>query len=167
MTQQLVDPLTFTNRLKQIMEEKHMQQKDLAAKSGLSLATIKQYTAQYGRTPGKKNLSILANALGVSEDWLTGRSSFQTKDEEDYVNRMNNLYRRHKKAFDSSKRFNLYLQALELLGYDITPIISEAADPESTLKRILFDIDEFIDMKGNMYLNRKESEDNGTDNQIQ
>ena len=163
MTQRLADPETFTIRLKEVMEEQQLKPKDLAERTGLSVDTIRQYTAPYGRVPGKENMKKLATALDISEEWLKGNTFFKTKDEE----KANDLYLRHKEVFDRSQRFNLYVQALELLGYDVMPLVEAAEEHENGLAKILYDIDKYIDLNGNRYLNRKEGEDNGTDNQYE
>ena len=161
MTQQLSDPQVFVDRLKQAMKERDLQQKDLASITGLGLSTIKRFTAPNGRMPGQKNLSILAKALEVSEEWLTGRTLFQTKEEEI----ANRLYQKDPESFKRGERFVLYVRALEMLGYDVMPLVEAAEEHENGLAKILYDIDKYIDLNGNRYLNRKEVEDNGTDNQ--
>ena len=163
MTQQLSDPQVFVDRLKQAMKERDLQQKDLASITGLGLSTIKRFTAPNGRMPGQKNLSILAKALEVSEEWLTGRTLFQTKEEEI----ANRLYQKDPESFKRGERFVLYVRALEMLGYDVMPLVEAAEEHENGLAKILYDIDKYIDLNGNRYLNRKEVEDNGTDNQYE
>ena len=163
MTQQLSDPQVFVDRLKQAMKERDLQQKDLASITGLGLSTIKRFTAPNGRMPGQKNLSILAKALEVSEEWLTGRTLFQTKEEEI----ANRLYQKDPESFKRGERFVLYVRALEMLGYDVMPLVEAAEEHENGLAKILYDIDKYIDLNGNRYLNRKEGEDNGTDNQYE
>ncbi len=163
MTQQLSDPQIFVERLKQVMQEQDLQQKDLARLTGLGLSTIKRFTAPNGKMPGKKNLSIIAKALDVSEEWLTGKTYFKNKDEEV----MNRLYQKDPEMFTRGKRFLYYVGALELLGFDVKPLVDAAGDREEGIAKILYDIDKYVFLNGNTYLNRKEKEDNGSDDQIQ
>ena len=53
------------------MKSKRLRQKDLADISGLSIGTVKQYTAGL-RVPEKHNLMLLSKALDVSENYLLG-----------------------------------------------------------------------------------------------
>lgn len=76
LTKRYTDPKVVAARVKGLMLEKKWKQTDLAEASGLSLSTIKQYTAGR-RVPEKENLSRLAKALQVDEDYLTGASPYR------------------------------------------------------------------------------------------
>ena len=81
MTKRTVNPRTITGpRIKRQMKEKGITQSELANMTGLGLSTIKQYTSG-SRLPGEKNLSLIADALGVSVIWLLG-GEYRTEKEE-------------------------------------------------------------------------------------
>ena len=65
---------TFHNRLQQAMQQKHMTQSDLCAKTGISRSTMSQYCSGSFR-PKESKLRLLAKALGVKEAWLLGYDS--------------------------------------------------------------------------------------------
>ena len=64
---------TFHNRLQQAMQQKHMTQSDLCAKTGISRSTMSQYCSGSFR-PKESKLRLPAKALGAKEAWLLGRS---------------------------------------------------------------------------------------------
>ena len=62
----------LSERLKQARLEKGMTQKDLFKKTGLAMSSICLY--ETGKTePSLFSTFLLADALGVSIDWLVGR----------------------------------------------------------------------------------------------
>lgn len=73
-------PYTTSDRLKQLIEERHLKQADIVAMAQpyckmygvhLGKSTISQYVS--GKTePGQKKLTVLGLALNVSEAWLMG-----------------------------------------------------------------------------------------------
>lgn len=68
---------TFAERLKTARSDKEMTQSELSNKTGLSKAIISAYEnpkSKQGGNPSIANVSLLANALGVSIDWLCGVS---------------------------------------------------------------------------------------------
>lgn len=69
----------FANRVKEILEEKDMKQKDLAEIVGISEVSISRYL-KGTHEPGKDILEKIANALDVSIDYLLGRKDFLTKE---------------------------------------------------------------------------------------
>lgn len=62
---------TFAERLKHAMDERHMSQSDLSAKSGISKAAISQYLSGKNQ-PKKDKIDRLADVLGASPDFLIG-----------------------------------------------------------------------------------------------
>ena len=66
----------FPERLKQIRLEKLLEQADLAEKIGVRQEAISQYERGINR-PNLKTFSRLGQALGVSLDWLAGRTDDQ------------------------------------------------------------------------------------------
>lgn len=72
-------PLTiFAQRMKQAREEKNIMQKNLAVIVGVTPTTISSYeksdTEGHGKKPTLENAQAIAEALGVSLDWLCGMS---------------------------------------------------------------------------------------------
>lgn len=61
----------INDRLKECMSRAGMKQSDLAAKTGIAKSTISQYlTGKY--VPKSENLKLMASALGVSVNYLSG-----------------------------------------------------------------------------------------------
>lgn len=69
--------------LRQTMEKNGMQNADMAAKTGISQSAIHHYI--HGtRTPSAKNLYMMAEALGVTADYLlTGGARLEEQSNED------------------------------------------------------------------------------------
>ena len=67
--------------LRQTMEQNGMQNADMAAKTGISQSAIHHYL--YGtRTPSAKNLYMMAEALGVTSDYLlTGGARMEAEND--------------------------------------------------------------------------------------
>lgn len=64
----------FGKRLKMLLHERGMTQKDLSVLLGVSSGMVSQYTA--GRHfPEAKLLPVIADIFGVSVDWLGGRTT--------------------------------------------------------------------------------------------
>lgn len=60
----------FAKKLKKAMSDRGVTQSELAVATGISKSGISQYLA--GKfTPGQKNLKMIADALNVSEAYLT------------------------------------------------------------------------------------------------
>jgi transcriptional regulator with XRE-family HTH domain len=55
-----------------ILDMKGMTQADLARKSGLSTAVVSQIVSGKTKDPRLSNVVMIANALGVSLDYLAG-----------------------------------------------------------------------------------------------
>ena len=62
---------TFAERLKYAMEQADMSQSALSEKAGASKAAISQYLSGKN-TPGPERVKALADATGVSFDYLMG-----------------------------------------------------------------------------------------------
>lgn len=69
----------FIKRVKDELWDRRMDQKDLAAKTGITTATISRYLAGKMK-PSAENLVSIAEALGVTTDYLLGRTN-----EKDFV----------------------------------------------------------------------------------
>lgn len=65
---------SFHHRLHQAMQQKHITQSDLCAKTGISRSTMSQYCSGAFR-PKDSKLHAIAKALGVKETWLLGYES--------------------------------------------------------------------------------------------
>jgi transcriptional regulator with XRE-family HTH domain len=65
-------PSDFTERLRQAREKKELTQSQLAERAGLQSSAISHFEAGR-RSPSFDNLKRLADALGVTIDYLIGR----------------------------------------------------------------------------------------------
>lgn len=63
--------MKINERIRMLMEEKHLTQKELAIKSGITEAAMSKYLSGE-RTPRIDIVVNLANALGVTTDELIG-----------------------------------------------------------------------------------------------
>ena len=70
---------TFAERLKYAMEQADMSQSALSEKAGASKAAISQYLSGKN-TPGVNKIKALADATGVSFDFLMGYGAAPVKD---------------------------------------------------------------------------------------
>ena len=69
----------FAKRLTEIMDERKLKHTDLAKITGFQRQTISLYVNDQSR-PDTERLTILADRLGVSADWLLGRSEHRNTD---------------------------------------------------------------------------------------
>lgn len=63
--------MEFNERIRMLLEEQHLSQKDLAQKAGITEASMSKYLSGE-RTPRIDVVVNLANALGVTADELIG-----------------------------------------------------------------------------------------------
>lgn len=63
--------MAFAHKLKMVLEEKGLLQKDLSDKTGLTETTISRYI-NGSRTPNIENLYLICDALDIKADWLLG-----------------------------------------------------------------------------------------------
>lgn len=69
--------MEFSKRLKQSRQDLKMTQKELSDKTGIKRATIASY--EVGNiSPSFENVKTLAEALGVTTDYLSGKSEYKT-----------------------------------------------------------------------------------------
>lgn len=69
--------MEFSKRLKQSRQDLKMTQKELSDKTGIKRATIASY--EVGNiSPSFENVKTLAEALGVTTDYLSGNSEYKT-----------------------------------------------------------------------------------------
>jgi len=64
----------FSKRVRKLRQEKGLSQLELAKKSDLQASAISHFETGR-RTPSMENLGRLADALGVSSDFLLGRAT--------------------------------------------------------------------------------------------
>lgn len=69
--------MEFSKRLKQSRQDLKMKQKELSEKTGIKRTTIASY--EVGNiSPSFENVKTLAEALGVTTDYLSGKSEYKT-----------------------------------------------------------------------------------------
>ena len=71
---------TFAERLKNAMEQANMSQSALSEQAGASKAAISQYLSGKN-TPGPDRIKALADATGVSFDYLMGYGAAHQEDQ--------------------------------------------------------------------------------------
>lgn len=74
----------FSERLRQLREEKGLTQQELAEKLNIGRASISNYELGT-RTPDIEVLNKLADFFGVTTDYLIGRSEYKTFEEENMI----------------------------------------------------------------------------------
>lgn len=65
----MTEKTTFSGRLEQQLAERHMTQKELAAKAGVTEAAVSHYI-RGDRIPRSAVLARIADALGTTSDYL-------------------------------------------------------------------------------------------------
>lgn len=73
----------FANRLKEVLEDKDMKQKELAELIGINEVSISRYL-KGTHEPGSEILEKIADALNVSIDYLLGRTDYNTTPIQEY-----------------------------------------------------------------------------------
>lgn len=77
--------MSFSNKLKNLREEKNLTQKELADLAGVSLKTISRYELGISKPRYRKTYDLLAKALSTSHDYLvTDEEDFILKTRENY-----------------------------------------------------------------------------------
>ena len=67
--------MSFRDNLREALDFSYMQQKELAAKTGLSLKTIENYLSKGGAIPSADKAVRIAQVLGVTVEYLvTGKA---------------------------------------------------------------------------------------------
>ncbi|MCL2602284.1 MAG: helix-turn-helix domain-containing protein [Treponema sp.] len=68
--------MSFRNNLREALDFSYMEQKELAAKTGLSLKTIENYVKKDASVPAADKAVRIAQALGVTVEYLvTGKNA--------------------------------------------------------------------------------------------
>ena len=71
--------MSFRDNLRVVLEFTDMEQKELAAKTGISLKTIENYVKKDSSIPSAEKAVLIAQALGVSVEYLiNGKKSEKT-----------------------------------------------------------------------------------------
>lgn len=61
----------FSERIKVLMEEKHIRQTDISKRTGISEGTVSKYVSGQ-QTPKSDKIDLIARAYGVNPAWLLG-----------------------------------------------------------------------------------------------
>lgn len=147
---------SFHHRLHQAMQQKHITQSDLCAKTGISRSTMSQYCSGAFR-PKDSKLHAIAKALGVKETWLLG---YESEEEpsfslEDYPNLRPIRLKRFPLLGEIAADFCLLARGDSMIGARIydgdavfirsQPMVENGEiaaviiDDEATLKRVYYD----------------------------
>jgi transcriptional regulator with XRE-family HTH domain len=71
--------MSFRDNLREVLEFTDMEQKELAAKTGISLKTIENYVKKDSSIPSAEKAVLIAQAPGVSVEYLiSGKKSEKT-----------------------------------------------------------------------------------------
>lgn len=79
--------MDFSQRLKRIMDERHLTNYELAKKLDIHPTTVANWLD--GSEPRKKTMAMLADFFGVSEEWLEGKD---TKKEPTFIDGLDSIY---------------------------------------------------------------------------
>jgi transcriptional regulator with XRE-family HTH domain len=109
--------MSFRDNLREALEYSGMEQKELAAKTGLSLKTIEKYVKKDSSLPSADKAVLIAQALGVTvEDLVTGKKpkkptppAAQTKNTE-FLSLLSKLNKYNYEALTSIAKTLLELQ---------------------------------------------------------
>ena len=78
---------TFSQRLKKAMDEQRVTQSDLSSMTGLGKSSISQYLSGKNE-PKVKTMTLIADALNVSVDWLSGAVDEPSDDGSGHTNNL-------------------------------------------------------------------------------
>jgi len=73
--------LTFGNRLKSLLDERQVTQKQLAQDLNIASTTVNGYVQDY-REPDFATLDLLASYFSVSADYLIGHAGYESKNKQ-------------------------------------------------------------------------------------
>ena len=77
----------FSQRLKKAMDEQRVTQSDLSTLTGLGKSSISQYLSGKNE-PKVKTMTLIADALNVSVDWLSGAVDEPSDDGSGHTNNL-------------------------------------------------------------------------------
>ena len=72
--------MSFRDNLRETLEFVDMEQKELAAKTGISLKTIENYVKKESSIPSADKAVLIAQALGVSVEYLISGKKLEKTD---------------------------------------------------------------------------------------
>ncbi|MBQ8199217.1 MAG: helix-turn-helix transcriptional regulator [Lachnospiraceae bacterium] len=109
--------MTFGERLKNLMEEKDVTQKEVSQNLNIAISTFNGYANDY-REPDFSTLASLAKYFGVTIDYLLGvtdeRISYDDTEDQDQLNTLIHYY----SNMNKTTRSLLLEEAKLLLKYD-------------------------------------------------
>ena len=118
--------MSFRDNLREILEFLNLEQKELAAKTGLSLKTIENYVKKDSSIPSADKAVLIAQALGVTVEELVLGSKSTTRN-------MNLIYSKYKKLIG-------ILEKLDDYNYEVIASVTEALleiqKKKKTIKKI-------------------------------
>ena len=78
--------MSFRDNLRETLDFLYMEQKELAAKTGLSLKTIENYVKKDSSIPSADKAVLIAQALGVTVEYLvTGKKSAENEKPDTHI----------------------------------------------------------------------------------
>ena len=93
----------FRDNLREILDFSNMEQKELAAKTGLSLKTIENYVKRDSSVPSADKAVCIAQALGVTVEYLVLGNKI-SKENTPVIYK--NIYKKHKEVIDILTKLN-------------------------------------------------------------
>lgn len=99
--------MSLSEKLKELRKDKGLTQKQLAAATGLSIASIISYENGL-REPNFKALTVLEEYFGVSGEYLNGTIS-----KKDYLKLQKDVQANLDEVYDSMKRFTATMAILD------------------------------------------------------
>lgn len=95
------EPTIFGQRLREIRELRAWTQEELAEKAGLAASVVSHYETGVRRKPSADNLVKLAKALGVTVDYLLGRTEMPEVSDERVAALLRSLSRAPSDRYES------------------------------------------------------------------
>ena len=93
--------MSFRDNLRKALDFLDIEQKELAAKTGLSLKTIENYVKKDSSIPSADKAVLIAQALGVTVEYLvTGEKTLK--------NDIVSIYHKHEEIIDILAKLNDY-----------------------------------------------------------
>lgn len=123
----------FSDRLKNLREEKGIKQLDLATFLEVSVQNISYY--ERGREPNYDTLKKIADYFNVTTDYLTGRSEFKTFEEElQHKNTLEKLGIQNDTLSLTNEERERIINSINLLYNSLVEFFSSHASENSVLK---------------------------------
>ena len=100
--------MSFRDNLRETLDFIDMEQKELAAKTGLSLKTIGNYVKKDASIPTADKAVLIAQALGVTVEYLVTGNENAKGTPPDVLARIEGIQTKHKEIFDILSKLNNY-----------------------------------------------------------